>query len=390
MRSSVLALALAASLAAEAGAAPGGAAGPASAPDRRGATWAPADPAHRWSFPRDHHAHREYRNEWWYLTGTVEDAAAPGRRLGYQVTFFRVGLVREPPALDSAWATGGAVMAHLAITDPGAGTHRFAEVLWRDVPMLGGFGADGDPVLAWAVAPPGTAGRWALTLAADGAFALSARDDAQGIALELVARPERPVVLQGPNGYSRKAAAPGHASLYYSFTRMATSGTVTLGGRARAVRGTSWMDREMGSSQLAPAQVGWDWFALRLADGRDLMLYALRRADGTVDFRRATLVTPDGAVRWLDADAWRAEPLGRWRSEATGAEYPLGWTVTVPSAGIRLTVRPELEAAENVSSRVPGLAYWEGPVRLTGPDGRAAGEGYVELTGYGARARPPI
>jgi predicted secreted hydrolase len=120
------------------------------------------------------------------------------------------------------------------------------------------------------------------------------------------------------------------------------------------------------------------------------MLYVLRRADGAADFRRATLVERDGRVRFLAPAAWTVAPLRRWRSPRTGAVYPSGWTVSVPEAGLQLTVEPELPAAENVSRRVPGLSYWEGPVRITEPGGKPAGEGYAELTGYGERTRPPI
>jgi predicted secreted hydrolase len=150
------------------------------------------------------------------------------------------------------------------------------------------------------------------------------------------------------------------------------------------------MDKEFGSSQLAPGQVGWDWFSLRLADGRDLMLYALRRPDGAADFRRATLVLASGEVRLLHPEEWSVVPLSAWRSPQSGATYPSGWRVEVPSAGLALEVRPEVAGAENVSTLVPDLAYWEGPVRLLAADGSGAGEGYVELTGYGAGSRPPI
>jgi predicted secreted hydrolase len=351
--------------------------------------WAPADPAHRWSFPRDHHLHPELRNEWWYFTGLLEAEGEPGRCFGYQLTFFRVGLVPEPLALDSAWATGAAVMVHAAVTDLRSGEHVFSEVLWRAAPLLGGFGAVDDPLLAWARAPPGTDGRWTLRLTGDG-FALGMRDVARGLALELAVRAEGPPVLQGPNGYSRKAAQDGFASLYYSYPRLATEGTVTTGGRATRVRGTSWMDRELGSSQLAPAQVGWDWWSLRLADGRDLTLYALRRADGSADWRNGTLVERDGRVRLLGPGEWSAESRGRWTSPATGATYPSGWHVVVPGAGIDLLVEPTARAAENVSRLVSGLAYWEGPVRARAPDGSDAGEGYVELTGYGPGGRLPL
>jgi predicted secreted hydrolase len=373
MPSSAPALAFAAALAA-------GLAGAAPAPGFRA-----ADATHRWEFPRDHHAHPGYRNEWWYLTGTLEDAADPARRFGYQLTFFRLGLAPQAPPFDSAWAAADAVMAHLAVTDAGAGAHVFTEVVWRATPLLGGFPPPGAPLLAWARAPAGTQGRWTLALR-EGAFRLAARDDARGVALDLAARPEKPVALQGPNGLSRKAEGEGHASLYASITRLATEGTLSVGGRTYRVRGESWLDQEIGSSQLAPDQVGWDWWSLRLADGRDLMLYVLRRADGSASWRNGTLVGRDGRVRVLAPEEWSVRALATWTSPATGAVYPSGWEISVPGAGVRVGVVPVVKQAENVSALVPGLSYWEGPVRLTGDadaqGGSGAGEGYVELTGY--------
>ncbi len=358
---------------------------PASAPAP--ARFRPADPGHRWEFPRDHHAHPGHRNEWWYVTGTLEDAADAARRFGFQLTFFRLGLVPEAPRLDSAWAASDAVMAHLAITDERTGAHVFSEVVWRAVPLLGGFPPPGEPLVAWARAPAGTEGRWTLALV-DGAFRLAARDDARGVALDLVARPSKQVALQGPNGLSRKSVDEGHASLYASITRLATAGTLAMDGRTWRVRGESWLDQEIGS-QLAPDQVGWDWWSLRLADGRDLMLYALRRAGGDVSWRTATLVARDGSVRLLDPEAWSVRATGTWRSPASGASYPSGWEVAVPGEGIRVVATPLVRGAENVSRLVPGLSYWEGPVRLTGPAGESSGDGYVELTGY-SRARWPL
>lgn len=349
----------------------------------------PAPPDHRWSFPADHRAHPGFRNEWWYFTGNLEVEGEPGRRLGFQLTFFRVGLSPAAPPLDSAWATGDAVMAHAAVTDVAGGAHVFSEVLWRAAPLLGGFPAAPDPVVAWARAPAGTDGRWEVRLDG-GAFRVTMRDDARGVALDLALAPAKPPALQGPNGLSRKSADEGYASLYVSLTRLATRGTVVLGGRTLAVRGESWMDREIGSSQLAPDQVGWDWWSLRLRDGRDLMLYVLRRKDGSVSWRNATLVGRDGSVRLLAPGEWTARATGAWRSEATGANYPSGWELEVPGEALRLTVAPEVKAAENRSALVPGLFYWEGPVRAFDASGGPAGEGYVELTGYGEGARPPI
>jgi predicted secreted hydrolase len=348
-----------------------------------------APPDHRWSFPADLRSHPGFRNEWWYFTGTVEAEGEPGRRLGFQLTFFRVGLAPVAPAVDSAWATADAVMVHAAVTDVRAGTHAFTEVLWRATPLLGGFPSAPDPVVAWARAAPGTDGRWEVRLDGGG-FRLAMRDGAAGLALDLTLTPEKPPALQGPNGLSRKSAEEGYASLYMSLTRLATSGEVEVGGRRLAVRGESWMDREIGSSQLAPDQVGWDWWSLRLRDGRDLMLYVLRRRDGSASWRNATLVERDGRVRLLAPGEWTARATGSWRSAATGATYPSGWELALPGEGIGLSVLPEVREAENRSALVPGLFYWEGPVRAVDASGAPAGEGYVELTGYGEHARPPL
>jgi predicted secreted hydrolase len=346
----------------------------------------PADPAHDWAFPRDHFARPGYRNEWWYFTGIVE--TSEGRRLGFQLTFFRVGLLAQRPSFDSAWAASDAVMAHLALTDPAAGRHVFSEVLTRAMPLLGGFGAAPGPVVAFVAAPPGTAGRWSLEL--DGAiWRLSARDDTQGVALDLAAAPKGPLVLEGPNGYSRKAAAGDFASEYYSLPRLEVAGTLTLEKAPASVRGQAWMDREVGSAQLAPGQVGWDWMGLRLADGRDLMLYVMRRADGAADFESATLVDADGRATLLDQGAWSLRPTGGWHSPVSGADYPSGWRVEVPQAGLSLEVRPEFAGAENRSRLLDGLFYWEGPVRVL-EGGRSVGEGYAELTGRGKGSRPPL
>ncbi|HZZ83245.1 MAG TPA: lipocalin family protein [Anaeromyxobacteraceae bacterium] len=353
------------------------------------AEWRLAAPGHRWDFPRDHSTHPGYRNEWWYFTGQLAVPGEPSRRFGYQLTLFRVGLLPERPPLDSAWASANLVMGHAALTDVAGRSHRFSEVLARETPFLGGFGRYPDPLLAWVRAPSGTDGRWTVRREGDG-FALAMQDRERGFALRLTASPIKPVALEGPGGLSVKSAAPGHASLYYSATRLATAGEIEVDGRRLQVVGESWMDKELGSSQLGPGQVGWDWFSLQLADGRDLMLYQLRRADGSVDFSNATLVDRAGRPRYLGPSEWSARATARWRSPATGADYPATWRVEVPGEELRLTVTPLLADQENRAGLAGGLFYWEGAVEVEGEGGRPAGRGYVELTGYGRGNRPPL
>ncbi|HUK66293.1 MAG TPA: lipocalin-like domain-containing protein [Anaeromyxobacteraceae bacterium] len=349
----------------------------------------PAAPGFEWSFPRDHFSHPGYRTEWWYFTGKLEAKDVPGRAFGYQLTFFRVGVLEHKPPFDSPWASANLVMVHAAVSDLNAAGHPFADVIWRETPILATLSPFPQHPIAWALGPAGSAGRFRLDLEGD-VFSLWAGAAAQGFSYRLSARPERPLVLEGPDGLSRKSKEEGYASLYYSFTRLLTEGTLEIGGRKFEVRGTSWMDHEFGSSQLAPSQVGWDWFGLRLSDGRDLMLYLMRRADGSLDDAKGTLVEPDGRVRFLDGQEFRVVATGHFTSPRTKAVYPAGWRIEVPSVGIALEVSPALADQEDRTSLALRLSYWEGLVEVRNGRGERAGDGYVELTGYGPKGRPPI
>ena len=349
--------------------------------------WKAADSGYRWSFPQDHWAHRSYRTEWWYFTGHLEADEEPGRVFGYQFTFFRVGLMPERPALDSNWSTQGLMMGHATITDIKEGQHYFSELLYREVPLLGEFRPHPDELIAWTRGPTATDGRWTLQWNGQ-AFDISMKDSWQELAMDLETRPTKALVLQGPNGYSKKGT--GGASLYYSFTRLETAGTLEVGGRSWKVRGQSWMDKEFGSSQLGEGQVGWDWFSLQLADGRDLMLYVLRREDGSVDFRNGTLIHADGTARYLQSAEWTVKSADSWESPATGAVYPSRWVIEVPEEDLDLAIVPLLADQENRSRLPGGVFYWEGAVAVKDSAGAVVGKGYVELTGYGENNRPPV
>jgi predicted secreted hydrolase len=328
------------------------------------------------SFPADHGPHDDFQTEWWYYTGNL--TAETGEHFGYQLTFFRRALA--PPdqraTRDSTWATDQVYMAHLALTDVSTGKHYTFEKLARGAAGLAGAQAEPFRVWLedWSVAGP-SAGQARLRA--------SVNDPASNLDLSLdlnLADLTGPI-RQGDQGYSRKGPEPGNASYYVSLPRMATAGTVTVNGKRLAVDGLSWMDHEWSTSALGAEQAGWDWFSIQLEDNTELMLFQLRRADGSVDgFSSGTLIAADGSTRTLGPGDFSIGVTDRWRSPRTGADYPAAWTLSVPSADLRLTLTPWLADQEMDVS----YAYWEGAVKAEGTRNgqRVAGTGYVELTGY--------
>ncbi|MFY9823424.1 MAG: lipocalin-like domain-containing protein [Thermoanaerobaculia bacterium] len=321
-------------------------------------------------FPADHGPHPDFRTEWWYYTGNLETAA--GRRFGFQLTFFRSALAPEMPARESAWATRQAWLAHFTVSDLGRGRFHSFERWSRGA--IGLAGARAEPFRVWVK-------DWAAEETGGRDMHLTASEGDLGI--DLVLQPGKPPVLQGDHGLSRKSAETGNASYYYSLTRMPAAGTVRVGGERFAVSGLAWMDREWSTSSLGRDQVGWDWFALQLSDGSDLMLYRLRHKDGSADpASSGTVVSPDGEARHLALPDFQIVGSGEWSSPRSGARYPAFWHVQIPAEEMDLEIRPALADQElDVSFR-----YWEGAVDVAGTRrGRPLrGRGYVELTGYAA------
>ena len=322
------------------------------------------------SFPRDHGSHDDARVEWWYVTGHLETGS--GRRLGYQLTFFRTGLLDEPRgARSSPLAPRDLHLAHFARTDVDAKTFRYAERIHRS-----GLGAAGAREDRLAVVNE----EWSLEELA-GRFVLRASDGDESLSLLL--EPEKPPVLHGTNGLSRKGPEPEAVSRYVSFTRLKSSGWLSAGARSEAVTGSSWMDHEWGPGSIGAEAAGWDWFAIQLADGRDLMLYRIRAKDGSGSrFSSGTLVAKDGKARPLSAEEFSIESTATWRSPRSGGVYPARWRIRVPSGGLDLHVEPLLADQELVTGKSTRVTYWEGASAVSTPDGRAAGRAYVELTGY--------
>jgi len=338
------------------------------------------------NFPDDHGPHPEFRTEWWYYTGNVE--TAEGRHFGYQLTFFRAALAPDSPegpgagtpARPSAWASRHIYMAHFAVTDTVGQRFHPHSRLARGAAGLAG--AEATPFRVWVE-------DWVAEGQAAGAFPMRLRASEGDVAIDLALESSRPPALQGEHGLSRKGPEPGNASYYYSLTRMPTSGQVRVGERRFEVRGLSWMDREWSTSALGDAR-GWDWFALQLDDGRDVMYYRLRQADGsTTRFSAGSVVTPDGRVRPLGVEDVTLEVLDSWTSPRGEVCYPARWRLTIPGERLRVEIAPRIADQEHAEP----FPYWEGAVivrPVTGVRGSPesgppmGGVGYVELVGYAA------
>ena len=329
-------------------------------------------------FPEDHGPHPGFRTEWWYWTGNL--ATADGRAFGYQLTMFRNALAPGEAQRPSSWSSRQIYMAHFALSDIGAERFYAFERFSRDA--LGLAGAQVEPFFhVWLQ-------DWEARATQGGVFPmkLTARGD-NGATLELELEEGKPPVLQGERGLSQKSAERGNASYYYSLTRMPSRGTVTVDGRAYPVTGTSWMDREWSTGSMAKNQVGWDWFALQLSDGSELMYYQLRREDGSADpFSAGSFVPPQGAPVRIQRDALRLEVLDTWQSPRGNTKYPARWRLSVPEVQLELEITPAQADQELPVS----VRYWEGAVRVRGSRAGqpVTGQGYVELTGYGDAPEP--
>jgi predicted secreted hydrolase len=335
--------------------------------------WKQASAPRPWSFPRDHGSHPEYRTEWWYFTGNLTD---PGdKRYGYQLTFFRYGLKPASGPAINAWSIGDIYFAHFALTDVSGNAFHYAERVSRGGPGLAGAKGTGMNVhvLNWSAAMEGKR--------------IDLMASQQGMELTFRLTPGKPVVLHSNRGLSKKGPERGEASYYYSFTDLKTEGTIRTPGMASpaAVRGTSWFDHEFGSNQMTEDKAGWDWFALHLSDGRDLMIYYLRKKDGTVERESSgTLVEPDGASRRLRLADVETTILSYWKSDKSAGRYPAAWRIRVPGAAIDLSINPLVAGQELVTTGSRPITYWEGAVsgKGTSRGKEVTVEGYVELTGY--------
>ncbi|MEQ8187759.1 MAG: lipocalin-like domain-containing protein [Candidatus Eremiobacterota bacterium] len=317
------------------------------------------------SFPSDHGPHETFKTEWWYFTGNLD--TKEGRHFGYELTFFRTALSSKTQERKSKWASKNIYMAHFAISD----------VKNRDFYAFDRFSRDG-----LSLAGAQTFKIWLedwVALRENKLITLSASE--KNVSINLTMSENKPVILQGNKGLSMKGPSRGNASYYYSCTRLNTEGIIKINNNNFHVHGLSWMDREWSTSTLEENQVGWDWFAIQLSDGREVMYYQIRKKDGSAEsLSNGTLINTDGSGKFLSLNDVKLQVIDYWKSSDGKAIYPSEWYLNIPKEKIKLHIIPYMPDQElNLTVR-----YWEGAVKVTGTwqEKNISGNGYVELTGY--------
>ena len=320
-------------------------------------------------FPADHAAHRGYRTEWWHLTGSLEDPA--GQRLGVQLTLLRLGLDPDDPERPSRWAASDVYAGVFLLSGKGRGAHARQRMARG---ALGLAGATPEPLRVWVE-------DWSLEQAGDRAplegLVVRAHGPAGHLRLELDAA--EPVVESAMDGWNPGQAPPYH---YYLYPRLRAAGSLVDGDRETPLAGSVSLEHAWGELPLPGGPVAIDRFTLYLADGRTLLLNRTHRVDGS-GTPRATgvLVAADGRARLLGRDEVELRPTAHRAGGLSGARYPVGWSLRLPDHGVEGAISPRGGDHEVAA----WLRYWGGPVALRAPSAprRAAGHGFMQLTGYG-------
>ncbi len=338
--------------------------------------WKPAVPGWVYEFPRDHHAHHDFRTEWWYFTGNLFDS--DNRRFGFQVTFFRSGIIppRDRREGLSRFVQQDLKFAHFAVTDVEGKRFLYHEERARGAFGEAGFG-EGHR-LAWIHDSY-------LDLRPDGGF--ETRVVSAGLTMNLEFELGTEPTFHGKDGASAKGEGFGNATHYYTYPRLKARGTITLDdGIERSVEGLAWLDREWGSNLLGENQVGWDWFSLQFDSGDSLMMFQLRGRDGAANAASGTWMPAHGEAVTLEKEDIQLHPMKHWQSVRTGGRYPIGWRVEIPRLQLEFEVTSPLANQELV---LGFLNYWEGAIDARGSKKGVSlsGMGYLEMTGYAGEVR---
>lgn len=322
------------------------------------------------SLPHDFGAHPDYRTEWWYATGWLNDAN--GQEIGFQLTFFRTATDHDR-ANPSQFAPHQLIIGHAAIADPKNGKLIHAEKSARagfDI----AYAREGNTDIGLE--------NWSLSRGADGIYTATIEDNAFSLSVRMT--PTQSPMLQGENGYSRKGPRPEQASYYYSEPHLQVQATLKHDGKTTALTGSAWLDHEWSTSVLDDRAAGWEWVGLNLDDGSALVAFRIRGKDGSTLWTHAAHRERNGTQHTFRPEEVQFIAQRFWRSPRTQANYPVALTLQINDQ--QWQIEPMMDDQELDSRASTGAVYWEGAVRVR-RDGKPVGRGYLEMTGYVAAMR---
>ena len=309
------------------------------------------------TFPDDELDH-EARLEWWYHSGHL--VSESGREFGFHFVLFKADDELSEPNL----------VAQLGIFAVETGEHyEFARA---------------EAGIRKSASEPMTIGiaDWIYgLLPVEGGHYFAAKSGDTGLGLDLKA--VTPVMLHNEIGWLPTELG---STYYYSWPRQEAVGELVLNGESFKVTGTGWFDHQWGDFFVLGNPAGWQWFAVQLDDGGSLMITQARGIDGKIAETYGTYMSPDGNVRDLreQSDGINLGVLSEWTSTESGGTYPSGWSLSIESLSMELTINPVADDQEVKGGLPAASTYWEGKSHVSGrQNGTAiAGDAYVELSGY--------
>lgn len=322
-------------------------------------------PFYRVKIPDDFYYKNNYRVQWWYFTGQLFDLR--GEEYGYELTFFVIDVQKR--RYKSKFGVNKLYISHFSLTD--VNNRKFLYIEKIDSGIYNFSGAKDDKLSVW-VGQDRLEGNYDK-------FYIKAQND--NIKINLNLKPKKPLVLNGENSYSRKSEDSYlFSSIYFSYTNIEAEGFISINNVIKRVKGKSWFDREIFTRVLSHSQKGWDWFSIRLDNDCEIMLYLLRKRDGTVDrYSSGTIVYRDGTYRHLRLDEFNIKVLSYYKSKKTKTNYPSKWLISIPSERLFLKITPMVKDQEILAYTSINNHYWEGLCKV---EESVTGRAYVELTGY--------
>ena len=317
-----------------------------------------------WEFPKAHGIHPTFDTEWYYITGHLIDEN--NTRHGFQVTFFRHKLSAIKDS-KSPWNSPHLYTAHFAFTDGEDKTFQHYEAMGRNSYGIAGGQSDSMGVFIR---------DWSLKMI-DDVIHIDIKTENGRFKLNLSS--QKPIVFHGKNGYSKKSDVNERFSYYYSYTRLVGTGSYQQESKSLKFQSASaWMDREIFNSLLDKEQIGWDWFAIQLANGEEIMAFQVR-SDTKAPYYSGTYISESGASKPLSKDDFTLTPLEFWTSPKSNITYPIKWQLKLLKRNQNFIISARFNHQELQNTIPFPFYYWEGQCDVTGTH---SGQAYMELVGY--------